>query len=109
MKGHANPDEGTSKETDGLSAGLCETLIKEDRMKKVLIEEQDNDTIKLGSIEEHSPIFAKKDGELCGMIIREEGKGWILRLGGSGGCSGHHKSRRKCMKDGETYGYEFFT
>ena len=79
-------------------------------MKKILIEEQDNDTIKLGSVDEDSLIFAKREGEICGMIIREEQQGWILRLGGGQiGCSGHHKSRRKCMKDAETYGFEFFT
>jgi len=78
-------------------------------MKKVIIEKQDKDTIKQDDIYETSPIFAKKGGEFCGMIVKEEEKGWILRLGGSGGCCGWHKTRRELLESAKTYGYEFFT
>jgi len=78
-------------------------------MRKVKMGGQDSETIYLEDISETSPIFAKKDGEFCGMIVKEEEKGWILRIGGSGGCSGWHKTRRECIGNAMTYRYEFFT
>jgi hypothetical protein len=42
------------------------------------------------------------------MIIKEEGNGWILRLGGERGATGFHKTREGCVKDCCRFGYEFF-
>ena len=78
-------------------------------MRKVEMGGQDSETIYLEDISETSPIFAKKEGEFCGMVVKEEEKGWILRLGGSGGCCGWHKTRRELLESAKTYGYEFFT
>lgn len=78
-------------------------------MKKVIIEEQDSDTINLADISEITPIFAKKGDKFCGMVVKEEEKGWILRLGGSGGCCGWHKTRWELLESATTYGYKFFT
>ena len=78
-------------------------------MRRIIIEKKDNKTIRLENVESYSPIFAKKDGEFCGLIVEEEHKGWILRLGGSSGCSGWHKTRLECVEDARAFGYELFT
>lgn len=78
-------------------------------MRKVIMGGQDSETIYLEDVEEHLPIFAKKEGEFCGMLVNEQDKGWIVRVGGSGGCSGWHKERRKCIERARELGYEFFT
>lgn len=76
-------------------------------MKKVIIKKSSSE------IEEHllyekEPIFAKRDGKLCGMVVKEREKGWILRIGGQNGVSGYHPTRKDCMIDAEEYRYEFF-
>ena len=78
-------------------------------MKKIYIDANDADTIHFSLISEQAPIFAKKDGVLVGMIVNEAGKGWITRLGGTFGQSGHHDNLRKCMLAGQKHGYEYFT
>jgi len=44
-----------------------------------------------------------------GMVVREDFKGWILRLSATTlGCSGYHENLEKCLLSGESYGYEFW-
>lgn len=77
-------------------------------MKKVLVEKPfDPVLVVLDSVDEWTPIFAKENGKLAGMIVQEK-EGWILRLGGGAGSTGYHKSLRECLQYGEKYGYEFF-
>ncbi len=65
------------------------------------------DTIHLKDVGEDKPIFAKRDGKLVGMVIKDE-EGWILRLGGDGGTTGCHNTRVRCMDRGNAYGYTFY-
>jgi hypothetical protein len=55
----------------------------------------------------HTPVFAKKGGKLAGMFVREQ-EGWILRIGGGFGCSGHHPTRKDCMESVLIHEYTFF-
>ena len=75
-------------------------------MKKVLLGE--DESILIRNVGVSTPIFAKKDGELRGMVIYEEDMGWILRTGGSFGSSGHHETREECLKEDGELDYEFF-
>ena len=63
--------------------------------------------INISDVSEHSPVFAKRDGKFLGMIV-DEGKGWILRIGGSGGSYGYCKTFNECVVRGiRDYGYTF--
>lgn len=77
-------------------------------MKKVIIEKTNVQVINLENIPKNHPIFAKnKDGKLAGMLIEEQ-QGWILRIGGGTGATGHHESRELCIRSCVVHGYEFF-
>lgn len=77
-------------------------------MKKVIIEKTNVQVINLENIPENHPIFAKnKDGKLAGMLIEEQ-QGWVLRIGGNLGATGHHESRELCIRSCVVYDYEFF-
>ena len=73
-------------------------------MKKVITEETG---INLSEVPEDTPIFAKKGGKLKGMLVKD-GEGWITRIGGGIGSSGHHSSRKGCIKRDSGFGFEFF-
>ena len=76
-------------------------------MKKVIMEEG-TDIIRVENLKNATPVFAKKDGKMQGMVIKEE-SGWILRIGGSLGCSGYHSTMEKCISDAAVnHNYEFF-
>ena len=77
-------------------------------MRKVIMENEATDTINLSNVGNRVPIFAKKNGLLKGMIVEDIGKGWILRIGGVNGHSGHHNTRYDCMQKASEYGYSFF-
>ena len=77
-------------------------------MKKIIIDKDNVDTIQYSQIDDTLPIFAKKDNVLCGMIVQEPGKGWILRLGGSSGATGFYGSLRECLSSCDRYEYEFY-
>lgn len=76
-------------------------------MKKVILDEHQN-SIRLNDTTAARPIFAKMDGEFKGMLIHEDNKGWILRIGGNGGATGWHSTRRECIKSCLKLNYEFF-
>lgn len=77
-------------------------------MKKIIIPKvEDKNTIDLGLICEHAPIFAKESGVLFGMVVLEK-DGWIVRCGKDNGAYGWHDSLRKLLEEGEGMGYEFF-
>ena len=78
-------------------------------MRKIILERPDFGTIPFSGVNEHEPVFAKKDGKLIGMAVKEN-NGWIIRLGGSAGACGHHKTLYDCLKSclGYAPNYEFF-
>lgn len=77
-------------------------------MKKIIVTKRDNRTIDLDDVSERCPIFAEQQGKLVGMMVLEDEKGWILRLGGKRGAYGYRKNLRSCLEEGLQYGYEFF-
>ncbi|MCK4859949.1 MAG: hypothetical protein KAS87_05265 [Candidatus Omnitrophica bacterium] len=76
-------------------------------MKKIILDEIDCNTINLSNVIEGIPIFAKRDGVFCGMVVKEEG-GWILKVGGSRGATGHYSTPRKCIESCVVHNYTFF-
>jgi hypothetical protein len=62
----------------------------------------------LDRISEDVPIFAKRNGKMSGMVIKEADKGWILRIGGIYGSDGYHLKRNDCIESATDYGYEFY-
>lgn len=81
-------------------------------MRKIIIQDKtpEGPIVYLRNVGEGTPIFAKRNGVLTGMVVYEKGKGWILRTGGTLGCDGHHETRRKCMESASSnYGYMFYT
>ena len=59
-------------------------------------------------IPDSTPIFAKdENGELVGMVVKEDDGGWITRIGGAGGASGYHETRRACMNASIKYNWTF--
>ncbi len=63
--------------------------------------------VTLDSIDRHEPIFAKRDGKLAGMVVKED-EGWILRIGGSIGSYGHHTELEDCLETSLQFGYTYF-
>ena len=77
-------------------------------MKKIVFAEI-TQNIHFNDINEDSPIFAKRDGKLYGMVIYEEGNGWILRTGGKYGSYGFSDHLKACLEKGmKEFNYEFF-
>ena len=83
-------------------------------MKQVILEIPEvTDPIALKNIHNSTPIFAKKNNKLVGMIANTNSSGekkdkWILLLGGIRGATGYHSSRRECIESCLTHNYEFF-
>ena len=79
-------------------------------MKKIIDivnHDESESVIKFHYVDHCNPIFAKKDGKLKGMIVRES-KGWILRVGGMRGSSGHHEKLIDCLMKDKERGYDFY-
>lgn len=68
-------------------------------MIEVIMKQKRNDAIYSSDVPEDKPIFVKKYGWLCGMVVKEEG-GWIVRTGGCCGAYGFWKTREDCMSKG---------
>ncbi len=81
-------------------------------MKKIILDEHDDDEVNLSDLRNDVPIFAKRQGKMVGMVISEhtgEGKKkWILRLGGECASNGWHESRQELLKSNLKYHFEFF-
>ena len=75
-------------------------------MQRIILRNEDEETVVLDRVPESKPIFMKKEGKFVGMLVKEE-EGWIIRVGSTSGYSGHHSSRLNCMKDTEDNGYTF--
>ena len=65
-------------------------------------------TVDLDDLIDCIPVFAKRDGVLAGMLIRDV-RGWCLKIGGKYASCGHFTTRRECMTEAAKYGYTFFT
>ncbi len=52
----------------------------------------------MDTISEDEPIFARRDGHIKGMVIKEENTGWILRVGGTNGSCGHFNTRAELLR-----------
>jgi len=80
--------------------------------KKVILNRQEEDVVYLNNVPDSTPIFAKKDGKLCGLLVNEtdahSNRRWILRLGGARGSNGFHDSREKAIKAALEFEYSFF-
>lgn len=74
-------------------------------MKRIIVQKQEG--VCSSKVNTSTPVFAKKNGRIVGMIICED-DGWILRLGGKGGAYGFCDDRDECITEGIGYGYEFF-
>ena len=77
-------------------------------MRKIIIEKESVDTITYSQVDDTLPIFAKKNGTFCGMVVNELPNGWILRVGGSKHCTGHHTYLYNCLSECSKHGYEFY-
>ena len=77
-------------------------------MKEIILKD-DKNTIPFSEVNENSPIFAKKNGILQGMVVKEENRGWIVRIGGGAGMTGHYNTLIECLNSCVQYGYTFHT
>ena len=62
----------------------------------------------LSEVSSHTPIFAKQNGKLSGMVIDIRGMGWVLKIGGRACSSGYHETRLACLETAMKYGHTFF-
>ena len=77
-------------------------------MKKILLTEQsDEKTVPFRDVNQYEPIFVKFNNRLAGMVVKED-RGWIIRLGGATGSTGHHKSLLECLQRSVRFGYEYY-
>lgn len=76
-------------------------------MKEIIMHKPQKETIFFKDVNERTPIFAKRNGELVGMVVKEE-KGWVLRTGGSSGATGHYKALIDCIESCIPHDYRFF-
>ena len=78
-------------------------------MRKIIgIEAEDfNGVVHFRSVDKYNPIFAKREGKLCGMVVKEY-EGWILKLGGFRGSNGFHSELLDCLRDSLRFGYTYF-
>lgn len=77
-------------------------------MKKVIRNEEIHDTVNVKNVDITTPIFAKKNGKIKGMLVKED-HGWVLRFPSGIGPGGHQWSRGVCIEAGLKFGFEFFT
>lgn len=77
----------------------------ENEMKRVIIS-RDKSTIELNEVAHITPIFAKKEGKLMGMLVNDS-EGWILMTGGKKGWSGHHPRRSSLIQNALVAGITF--
>lgn len=77
-------------------------------MKKIILNEKNEETIRLEDIDhKNTPIFAKRYGKIIGMVVKEDGK-WILKTGGGNGATGHHITLLDCIKSCLPHDFTFF-
>ena len=76
-------------------------------MREIILKPEIKD-INFENLHQGEPVFAKKDGRLKGMVVKED-QGWILKIGASSGAYGHHDTLFECLERGASrYRYTFF-
>ncbi len=75
-------------------------------MKEIVFSPK-HEKITFENIDKHEPVFAKRDGKLKGMAVKEDA-GWILRIGGSIGSYGYHDTLEECLETSIQFGYSYF-
>ena len=74
---------------------------------KMIISVDNQETIRFDCVDEHEAIFAKKEGRIKGMVVKER-DGWILRTGGKFGSNGHKETLEQLIESNMGLGYKFF-
>ena len=82
-------------------------------MRDIIISMKEKNEVELSKISEDGPIFAYRNGELRGMVVKEE-EGWTVKVGAFGhaysGSYGYFGTREKCVQVGvDGYNYTFKT
>lgn len=77
-------------------------------MLTVVLEIPPKDVIGLDDVPCGTPIFARKHGEVFGMLMKVDGQGWILKSPDGLGATGYHRTRKLCIQSCFEFGYEFF-
>jgi len=90
-------------------------------MRDIIISMKDESKVDLSEISQDAPIFAYRNGELRGMVVKEE-EGWLVKVGAFGhayvgafghaygGSYGYFGTREKCVQVGvDNYSYTFKT
>ncbi len=76
-------------------------------MREIIFYKEDAKTVHVDSVNKNStPIFAKRDGKLKGMVVRDD-KGWVLKLGGAFSSNGFHDTLKECLVSSLKYGYTY--
>jgi hypothetical protein len=87
------------------------TITKEDIKKgivKKIIIDRVKDFVYLSEMTGYEATFAKENGKLIGMVVKEKNKGWILKIGNTLGSYGHCDTFEECIRVGvHKRGYEF--
>jgi len=77
-------------------------------MKTVKLDVVEEEMVLLCDVYRDTPIFAKRNGKLVGMLVYEPPKGWIIRLGGEAGATGFHPDRETLIREAPNeYRYTF--
>ncbi len=77
-------------------------------MRRVILKLKNNTEIGFSEIDDEQPIFAKRNGELIGMVVKDP-RGWIVRIGNEYGANGYHDTLLQCLSTCEKqFSYEFF-
>ena len=66
-------------------------------MKKIILDKNEERHIVLSEIPEGEAIFLVRNKIVGGLLVKEEDKGWIIRIGGGAGATGYHKTRKLAM------------
>ena len=75
-------------------------------IKTIIVSKPEDLTVDIDKLNSDHPVFAKSEGQLAGMVVKES-MGWILKVGGIHGAYGHSNSLKKCIIKGTEHGYEF--
>ena len=77
-------------------------------MNKIDVENNFDNIYYFCNLEDNIPIFVKKDGKLCGMVIRNNNDYWYIYCSSGNKDYKFYTSLEKCIYDGTEEGYEFY-
>ncbi len=76
-------------------------------MIKIILEKENIHNINFSDLDANVAIFAKRDGGVRGMVVKED-RGWSLRVGGSLAAYGFDTTLLVCLTTGAEIGYSFY-